>query len=186
MVFFRGALHVSLSVRPSGRLVCPRSARLRSTSVPRPVRSPRPFWTSFPFYSLFPSSFAQLDSDAAEQLDVDVRGSAFPTTLINGGGKESVALTEPPSIQPRPNLQPGAWSLPASSTPTCRACRLFLEASLPLSRAAESYSWEAALLRKGVKCWQKKKKKKCFGFVIICWGLTQVSAWSRQLFGVQI
>ena len=126
--------------------------------MPRPVRSPRPFWTSFPFYSLFPSSFAQLDSDAAEQLDVDVTGSAFPTTLINGGGKESVALTEPPSIQPRPNLQPGAWSLPASSTPTCRACRLFLEASLPLSRAAESYSWEAALLRKGVKCWQKKKK----------------------------
>ena len=102
----------------------------------------------FPFYSLFPSSFAQLDSDAAGQLDVDVGGSAFPTTLINGGGKKSVALTEPPSIQPRPNLQPGAWSLPASNTQTCRACQLFLEAPLSFSWAAESYSWEAALLRK--------------------------------------
>lgn len=152
------------SVRPSVPLavclsaVCTTQVCLSATA--RPL-SPA-FLNLFPFYSLFPSSFAQLDSDAAEQLDVDVRGSAFPTTLINGGGKKSVALTEPPSIQPRPNLQPGAWSrqpgawslqpgawsLPASNTPTCRACQLFLEASLSLSWAAESYSWEAALLRK--------------------------------------
>lgn len=88
--------------------VRPRCARHRSR-LGDTVRPPSLPGLSGPFYSLFPSSLAQLDSDAAEQLDGDVRGSAFPTILVNGGGKKInklLGLTEPPSIQPRPNLQP--------------------------------------------------------------------------------
>lgn len=67
--------------------VRPRCARHRSR-LGDTVRPPSLPGLSGPFYSLFPSSLAQLDSDAAEQLDGDVRGSAFPTILVNGGGKK--------------------------------------------------------------------------------------------------
>lgn len=68
--------------------VRPRCARHRSR-LGDTVRPPSLPGLSGPFYSLFPSSLAQLDSDAAEQLDGDVRGSAFPTILVNGGGKKN-------------------------------------------------------------------------------------------------
>lgn len=102
------------------------STRLVLGDTVRP-RSPPPWSLCSPFYSSFPSSSAQLDSDAAEQLDSDVRGSAFNhLTLLNGGegGKNSAAggLThaEHLSIQPRPNL-PAARRQRRSNTPTCSA-----------------------------------------------------------------
>lgn len=82
------------------------STRLVLGDTVRP-RSPPPWSPCSPFYSSFPSSSAQLDSDASEQLDSDVRGSAFNhLTLLNGGeGRKKIVLL-------------GGWhtqSLPASS-----------------------------------------------------------------------